>query len=67
MSDREIARLQHIIFGQETKIRELEEALAKCSVIGIKLRNVLTYLRDEDPSAEQVHTMTTDTLEEEPE
>jgi hypothetical protein len=44
--DLEILRLNALAIAQAARIRELEDALARCTARGIKLREVLRYHDD---------------------
>lgn len=51
---RENARLRLENVAHASKINELEHALQACHEIGVRLRSVLDYIRDEEPTAEEI-------------
>ncbi len=53
----EVERLQLLTVAQDSKIRELEDALARCAVIGIRLREALSYIREHEPTVSEIATV----------
>lgn len=50
----ENTRLAELAVSQESAIRERDEAIARCVLRGIKLRDVLLHMRDHEQSRQEV-------------